>query len=116
MALFLVSVKNAFHRETYYTVKRFLHIAQILNRRRYAMQFTNGCHRAFESLMWDRPGSDHYDSGVDGPFPECRTCRYHRPYRSDRYCHYAQCPYSPGRMTAISKGNPAAEGGDAPSE
>lgn len=80
------------------------------------MQFTNGCHRAFESLMWDRPGSDHYDSGVDGPFPECRTCRYHRPYRSDRYCHYAQCPYSPGRMTAISKGNPAAEGGDAPSE
>lgn len=78
------------------------------------MQFTNGGHRAFESLMKDRPGSDHYDSGVDGPFPECRTCRYHRPYRNDRYCRYAQCPYSPGRMTAISKGNPAAKGGDAP--
>ena len=33
------------------------------------MYFTNGDHRAFESLMWDKPG-DQYDSGADGPFPE----------------------------------------------
>lgn len=77
------------------------------------MQFTNGGHEAFESLMKGRPGSDHYDSGVDGLFPECRTCRYHQPYRSDRYCRYAECPYSPGRMTAISKGN-SMKGGEAP--
>ncbi len=76
------------------------------------MQFTNGGHRAFESLMKGRPGSDHYDSGADGPHPECRTCRYHRPYRGDRFCRYAECPYSPGRMTAISKGKPS-KGGEA---
>lgn len=28
------------------------------------MQFTDGGHRASESLMQDRLGSDHYDSGV----------------------------------------------------
>jgi len=60
------------------------------------MYFTNGDHEAFESLMWDKPG-DHYDSGADGPFPECRSCRCHRPYRKDRYCKYAECPYTPGR-------------------
>ena len=32
------------------------------------MYFTNGDHRAFESLMQDKPG-DHYDSGVDGALP-----------------------------------------------
>ena len=67
------------------------------------MYFTNGDHRAFESLMRDKPG-DHYDSGADGPFPECRSCRCHRPYRKDRYCKYAECPYTPGRVTAINKG------------
>ena len=54
------------------------------------MYFTNGDHRAFESLMQDRPGSDHYDSGVDGPYPECRGCREHQPYRRDRFCRYAE--------------------------
>lgn len=34
------------------------------------MYFTNGNHRAFESLMQDRPGNDHYDSGADGPYLE----------------------------------------------
>ena len=60
------------------------------------MYFTNGEHRAFESLMRDKPG-DHYDSGADGP----------------RYCKYAECPYTPGRMTAINKGNPPGNGGEA---
>ena len=73
------------------------------------MYFTNGDHRAFESLMRDKPG-DHYDSGADGSFPECRSCRCHRPFRKDRYCKYAECPYTPGRVTAIKKGNPPRNG------
>ena len=77
------------------------------------MYFTNGDHRAFESLMRGTPGNDHYDSGADGPFPECRSCRCHRPYRKDQYCKYAECPYTPGRMTAIGKGNPLGKGGEA---
>ena len=76
------------------------------------MFFTNGDHQAFESLMRDKPG-DNYDSGADGPFPECRSCLCHRPYRKDRYCKYAECPYTPGRMTAIKKGNPPGNGGEA---
>ena len=71
------------------------------------MYFTNGDHRAFESLMRGAPSNDHYDSGADGPFPECRSCRCHRPYRKDRYGKYA------GRMTAIGKGNPPGKGGEA---
>lgn len=78
------------------------------------MQFTNGGHRTFESLMRGKPGNDHYDSGVDGPYPECRTCRYHRPYCSERFCRYAECPYAPGRMTAISKSKPEPKGGGVP--
>ncbi len=34
---------------------------------------------AFEALMKDTPGFDHYDSGYDGILPECRNCRFHRP-------------------------------------
>ena len=77
------------------------------------MYFTNGDHRAFESLMRGMPGNDHSDSGADGPFPECRSCRCHRPQWKDRYCKYAECPYTPGRMTAIGKGNPPGKGGEA---
>lgn len=77
------------------------------------MQFTDGAHRAFESLMRGRPGEDHYDSGVDGQYPECRTCRYHRPRRRDRACHYARCPYYTGLMTA---GNKNTDGGETQSK
>ena len=85
------------------TVRRIFYIyrkAQIHLEGRYAVYFTNGDHRAFESLMQDRPGSDHYDSGVDGPYPECRECREHQPYRRDRFCRYVECPFTPGRSTA----------------
>ena len=37
------------------------------------MYFTNGDYRAFESLMRSRPGN-HYDSSVDGSYPECWSC------------------------------------------
>ena len=36
------------------------------------MYFTNGDHRAFESLMRDKPGNDHYDSGKEGRFHESK--------------------------------------------
>ena len=64
------------------------------------MYFPNSDHRAFESLMQDRLGSGHYDSGVDGLYPECRRCREHQPYRRDRFCRYAECPFAPGCSTA----------------
>lgn len=77
------------------------------------MYFTNGDHRAFESLMRDRTGGDHYDNGVDGPFPGCRSCRCRRPYRENRYCKYTECPYTPGRVTVIAQGSPPKKGDDA---
>ena len=76
------------------------------------MYFTNGDHRAFESLMWDKPG-DQYDSGADGPYPECRSCRCHRPFWTYRFCLYPECPFTPGRVTAIDQGNPPGKGGEA---
>lgn len=33
--------------------------------------FSNREHRAFERMMQEKPGDDHYDSGVDGKYPEC---------------------------------------------
>ena len=41
---------------------------------------------AFEALMKDTPGFDHYDSGYDGILPECRTCRFHRPLWKYQSC------------------------------
>lgn len=61
------------------------------------MYFTNGDHRAFESLMQDRSGIDHYGSGVDRPYPECRK---HQTYRRDRFCRYAECHFAPEHSTA----------------
>ena len=74
------------------------------------MYFTNGDHRAFESLMRNKPGNQ-YDSGADGPYPECRSCRCHRPFWTYRFCLYPECPFTPGRVTAVGKGHPP-EGGD----
>ena len=76
------------------------------------MYFTDGSPRAFESLMQNRPGTDHYDSGEDGPNEECRTCRFFRPGSSDRHCKYPRCPYVPEKMTAMSEGNTLGKGGD----
>ena len=55
--------------------------------------------KAFESLMKETPNS-HYDSGYDGIYPECRSCRYHRPFWTNRSCVFKECPYSaPQRST-----------------
>ena len=78
------------------------------------MFFTDGDHRAFESLMREKPGDDHYDSGAPGRFPECRSCRYHRPRRKGKKghdCRFAECPYFPDHVTATATGNPQ-QGGD----
>ena len=90
----------------------FSYIAQSNRKGEKRVYFTNGDHQAFESLMQGKPGADHYDSGIDGPLPECRSCRFHQPKRRDRFCRFAECPYFPGHMTAISKGNPPQKGGD----
>ena len=59
--------------------------------------------RAFEKLMQSKPGFDHYDSGDDGLYPECRGCHFHRPSWEDRFCYYEECPYTPGRFTFLPK-------------
>lgn len=64
------------------------------------MYFTSGSDRAFEQLMQDKPGFDHYDSG-EAVTPEgCGTCRFYRPYWKYQFCIYAECPYQPGKLTA----------------
>ena len=40
---------------------------------------TAGKLQAFEALMKEVPGHNHYDSGCDGICPECRSCCFHRP-------------------------------------
>ena len=67
------------------------------------MGFTSGKSRAFETLMQSKPGFDHYDSGDDGLYPECRGCHFHRPSWEDRFCYYEECPYTPGRFTFLPK-------------
>lgn len=60
-------------------------------------------------LMKSIPNTHHYDSGVDGICPECRTCRFHRPYWHDRSCVFEECPYESGLATGKFKN---AKGGD----
>lgn len=48
---------------------------------------------AIQLLMQHDP-AEHYDSGEDGILPECRACRFHRPYAQDRTCVYRICPYA----------------------
>lgn len=57
--------------------------------------FTAGRLQAFEALMQDAPGFNHYDSGFDGICSECRSCRFHRPLWKYQSCVFAECPYSP---------------------
>ena len=42
---------------------------------------------AIEAMMRYEPAA-HYDSGEDGIFAECRSCRFHRPYAADQTCVY----------------------------
>ena len=48
---------------------------------------------AIEAMMRYEPAA-HYDSGEDGIFSECRSCRFHRPYAADQTCVFRTCLYS----------------------
>lgn len=57
------------------------------------MYFTSGSDRAFERLMQDKPGFDHFDSGQAGAPEDCGTCRSYRRHWKHQFCVYAECPY-----------------------
>ena len=65
------------------------------------MYFTSGSDRAFEQLMQTRPGADHFDSGEAGAPEDCGTCRFYRPHWKYQFCVYEECPYHPGKLTAL---------------
>ena len=65
------------------------------------MYFTSGSDRAFEQLMQTRPGADHFDSGEAGAPENCGTCRFYRPHWKYQFCVYEECPYQPGKLTAL---------------
>jgi len=44
-----------------------------------AMYFTSGQDRAFERLMQEKPGFDHYDGGGANAPEDCGSCRFYRP-------------------------------------
>ena len=52
------------------------------------------CSMALDFLMKEAPNQDHYDSGYEGICPECRTCRFHRPFWKYQSCVFEECPYS----------------------
>ena len=43
------------------------------------MLFTSGPDRAFERLMQEKPGFDHYDGGGANVPEDCGSCRFYRP-------------------------------------
>ena len=69
-----------------------------------AMYFTSGQDRAFERLMQEKPGFDHYDGGGANAPEDCGSCRFYRPDWKYQYCVYAECPYQPGKLTALVAG------------
>lgn len=56
-------------------------------------RMTAGDLQALELLMQTKPGFEHFDSGADGILPECRSCRFHRPFWKYQSCVFAECPY-----------------------
>ena len=65
------------------------------------MYFTSGSDRAVEQLMQTRPGADHFDNGEAGAPEDCGTCRFYRPHWKYQFCVYEECPYQPGKLTAL---------------
>lgn len=57
---------------------------------------------AIEALM--REGSNSkYDSGADGIFEDCRSCRFHRPQSTSQTCVFTVCPYSTQQVSTRRK-------------
>ena len=67
------------------------------------MYFTSGKDRAFEMLMQGKPGFDRYENGCAAR-EDCNTCRFYRPCWKYQFCVFEECPYQPGRLTAIQRG------------
>ena len=67
------------------------------------MYFTSGKDRAFEILMQGKPGFDRYENGC-AEHEDCNTCRFYRPRWKYQFCVFEECPYQPGRPTAIQRG------------
>ena len=65
---------------------------------------TNGSSRAFEMLMRGKPGFDRYENGGCADCEDCNTCHFYRPHWKYQFCVYAECPYEPGKLTAIRRG------------
>lgn len=62
---------------------------------------TAGNLQAFDLLMKQTPGTDHYDSGYEGVCPECRSCRFHRPLWRYQSCVFTECPYCAYPLSTI---------------
>lgn len=54
------------------------------------MYFTSGQNRAFERLMQEKPGFDHYKGGGANAPEDCGSCRFYRPDWKYQYCVYAE--------------------------
>ena len=69
------------------------------------MYFTSGQNRAFERLMQEKPGFDHYDGGrADAP-EDCGTCRFYRPDWKYQFCVYLQSvPISRASSPVLQRG------------
>ena len=68
------------------------------------MYFTNGSSRAYEMLMRGKPGFDRYENGGCADCEDCDTCHFYRPHWKYQFCVYADCPYEPGKLTALRRG------------
>ena len=81
------------------------------------MYFTNGSSRAFEMLMRGKPGFDRYENGGCADCEDCNTCHFYRPHWKYQFCVYAECPYEPGKLTALRRGTAkCAKGADLESQ
>lgn len=68
------------------------------------MYFTNGSSRAVEMLMRGKLGFDRYENGGCADCEDCNTCHFCRPHWKYQFCVYAECPYEPGKLTALRRG------------
>ena len=63
--------------------------------------YPKDCAKAFEVLMQETPYSLFYIF-CDGICPECRSCKYHRPYWKYQSCVFEECPYSPVKLSTLN--------------
>ena len=80
------------------------------------MYFTSGQDRAFERLMQEKSSFDHYDGGGANAPEDCGNCRFYRPDWKYQYCVYAECPYQPGKLTALAAVKFTVKGADLESQ